>query len=230
MLKLSLPKKSPKWYNKIMLIQISRLIGAPILSLQDSGAIATIASAIVDPDTLKIIAFRVYGATNDEGGNILDVASIREYSNLGIVIDSRDEFISDSDVVKIENVINLNFNLIGLKVETKKGSKLGKVISYTVTDDNFSVQQLIVKRPAIKSFLDPELTIPRAEIVEITDYKVIVKDEEKVIKERAMKEDFVPNFVNPFRKSEPAHSSTKLEDDSVTNSRTNSKSNPCRTR
>ena len=96
----------------------------------------------------------------------------------------------------------LNFNLIGLKVETKKGSKLGKVSDYTVTDDNFSVQQIIVKRPLIKSFVDPELTIPRKEIVEITDYKIIVKDEEKVIRARAEKEDFIPNFVNPFRKNE----------------------------
>ena len=54
----------------------------------------------------------------------------------------------------------------------------------------------------MKSLMDPELTIPRKEIIEVTDYKVIVKDEEKVIKEKAEKEDFIPNFVNPFRKSE----------------------------
>ena len=142
-------------------------------------------------------------------GNILDAKSVREYSNIGLVIDSADELVSDTDVVKIKEVLELNFNLIGLKVETKKGSKLGKIIDFTVAEDNFSVQQLIVKRPAIKSFLDSELVIPRAEITEVTDYKVIVKDEEKIIKERAMKEDFVPNFVNPFRKTEPARSSTK---------------------
>ena len=112
--------------------------------------------------------------------------------------------------------MELNFNVVGLKVETKKGSKLGKVTDFTVTSDNFSVQQIIVKRPAIKSFLDPELIIPRAEIVEITDYKIIVRDEEKVIKERALKEDFVPNFVNPFRKTEvPAGSHAELDDSTI---------------
>ena len=188
----------------------------PILSVQDSGPIGSVATTIVDPDSLKIIAFRTYGAVSSEGGNILDARSVREYSKLGLVIDSADELILDTDVVKIKKVLELNFDLLGLKVETKKGTKLGKVIDFTVTDDNFSVQQLIVKRPTIKSFLDPELTIPRAEIVEVTDYKIIVKDEEKTIKERAMKEDFIPNFVNPFRKPEPAHSSTEIEDDSIT--------------
>lgn len=183
----------------------------PILSVQDSGKIGTIANTIIDPDSLKIIALRIHGATNSEGGNILDIQSVREYSNLGLVIDSTDELVKDDDIVKISKVLELNFNLIGLKVETKKGSKLGKVLDFTVSEDNFSVAQIIVKRPAIKSFLDSELTIPRAEIVEITDYKIIVRDEEKVIKERALKEDFVPNFVNPFRKTEQAPAPNHIE-------------------
>jgi len=132
----------------------------------------------------------------------LDASSIREYSRYGMVIDSIDELVEPDDVIKIANVLKLNFNLVGLKVETKKGSKLGKVSDYIVTNDNFTVQQIIVKRPLIKSFMDPELTIPRKEIVEVTDYKIIIKDEEKVIKEKAEKEEFIPNFVNPFRKSE----------------------------
>lgn len=201
-----------------MLIPNSQLINLPVLSMQDSGRIGSLVNTIIDPDSLKIIAFRVHGAVGEGGGNLLDARSIREYSSYGVVIDSRDELIADSDVVKIKNVLELNFSLIGLKVETKKGSKLGKVIDFTVTEDNFSVQQIIVKRPTIKSFLDPELTIPRSEIVEVTDYKIIVRDEEKVIKERALKEDFVPNFVNPFRKTEqsapaPSHIKTPAEED-----------------
>lgn len=187
-----------------MLIYNSRLLNMPILSVQDSGKIGTISNTIVDPDTLKIVAFRVKGAIGSDGGNILDANSIREYSEFGLVIDSTDELVKDDDIVKIKNVLELNFSLIDLKVETKKGSKLGKIIDFTVTEDNFSVQQIIVKRPTVKSFWDSELIVPRSEIVEITDYKVIVRDEEKVIKERALKEDFVPNFVNPFRKTEQA--------------------------
>ena len=202
-----------------MLVLNSKLMASPVLSVQDSGRVGTLSFPIVDPDSLKIIAFRVHGATNSEGGNILDVRSIREYSNFGTVIDDVGELVSGSDVIKIEKVLKLNFDLIGMKVETRKGSKLGRIIDFAVTSDNFSVQQIIVKRPALKSFLDPELTIPRSEIVEITDDKIIVKDEEKTIKERAMNEDFVPNFVNPFRKTEPAHSSAEVKDDSDTSSR-----------
>ena len=186
-----------------MLVAASRLIGTPVLSMQATGQIASIGSPIIDPTSLKIIAFRLTGPlVNKAAANILDVSSIREYSRYGMVIDSIDELVEPDDVVKISEILKLNFVLNDLKVETKKGSKLGKVSDYIVTDDNFSVQQIIVKRPLIKGFIDPELTIPRKEIVEINDYKIIVKDEEKIIKEKVEKEEFIPNFVNPFRKSE----------------------------
>lgn len=183
-----------------MLISSTRLIGTPILSMQAGGVVTYIKEPIVDPDNLKIIAFRLEGGVVSRSNtNVLDVSSIREYSKYGMVIDSADELVDPEDVVKIAKILELNFNLIGLKAETKKGSKLGKVSDYTLDSDSFIIQQIIVKRPIIKSFIDPELTIHRKEIVEITDYKVIIKDEEKKLKEKAEKEDFVPNFVNPFR-------------------------------
>lgn len=190
----------------------SRLIGAPILSVQAGGAIAAVTVPVVNPDNLKIIALQLEGPIINASNYILDTASVREYSHLGMVIDDADELVGPEDVVKIKDVLALNFSLIGLKVETKKGSKLGKVLDYTFTDNDFVVQQIIVKRPTIKAFIDPELTISRKEIVEITDYKIIVKDEEKVLKARAEKEDFIPNFVNPFREKQPGFAPTDYKE------------------
>ena len=170
-----------------MLVSGNRLIGTPILSMQAAGQIASISSIIVDPNTLKILAFHLSGPlVNHAKANLIDVKSIREYSRFGCIIDSADELIEPEDVIKIKEILDLNFDLIGLKVETKKGSKLGKVSDFTVTTEDFMVQQIIVKRPIMKALIDPELTIPRREIVEITDYKIIVKDEEKTIKEKSI--------------------------------------------
>lgn len=192
-----------------MLVYASKLIGTPIFSVQAGGAITNVSSAIIDPNDLKIIGLKV----NAPGG-ILDVNSIREYSQYGIVIDSDDEIVTPDDIIKIKDILALNFELVGLKVETKKGTKLGKIIGFSFNSDDFMVQQIIVKRPTIKSFVDPELTIHRREIVEIDDYKVVVKDEEKVIKARSEKEDFVPNFVNPFREKRPGFAPADTEEKS----------------
>ena len=185
-----------------MLVSATKLIGYPVLSLHVGGAIAWAGEQIVDPETLKIVAMRAEGplVKNDpEAGEWLETRDVREFSELGMVVDGMDVFVNAEDVIKLEKLLSLQFYLIGLKVETKKKSKLGKVIDYTVDTNDFSVRQLIVKRPVMKSLVDPELVIPRKEIIEVNDYKIIVKDEEEKIKKTLAKEEFIPNFVNPFR-------------------------------
>lgn len=200
-----------------MLIYATKLIGTIVLSVQAGGPIAQIIDLIVDPNSLKIIAFKLSGPSVSAINNILDISSIREHSDYGMVVDDIDELIGVDDVVRISNVAKLNFGLFNLKVKTKKGSRIGKVIDYTVDADSLMVQQIVVKRPTLKSFLDPELVISRKEIVEVNDYEIIVRDEEKVLKARAEKEDFIPNFVNPFRSHEqdfaPADNQTPADKD-----------------
>lgn len=194
-----------------MLVTSSRFIGTTVYSLQTGAPIGAISEPIIDPDKLKIVALKLTGPLIQHA-NILDINSIREYSDIGLIIDSIEELSAPEDIVKIEKLLSLNFNLIGLKVETKKGSKLGKVSDYTFMSDNYIIQQIIVKRPTIKAFIDPELTIHRREIAEVNDYKIIVKDEEKTIKARSENEDFIPNFVNPFRNKEPDYAPADAEE------------------
>ena len=117
-----------------------------------------------------------------------------------MIIDSTDELVNPGDVIRLDEIMNLHFDVVGLKAVTKRGTKLGKVKDFTVTTDDFKLMQIIVERPPLKALLDPELVIGRSEITEVTDYKIIFKDEEEKIRKKAVKEDFIPNFVNPFRK------------------------------
>lgn len=200
-----------------MLVNASRLLNYPVLSLHIGGPIAWVDAEVVDPEKLKIVAFYVGGpiVKNDpEVGEILESRDVREFSNIGMIVDSEEVFVNQGDVAKLDKILSLNFSLMGLKVETKKGSKLGKIIDFVVDTETFMVHQLIVKRPVMKALLDPELIIPRKEIVEVNDYKIIVKDEEDKIRKKAVKEEFIPNFVNPFR--EPDFSASRIDEDEST--------------
>ena len=184
-----------------MLINSDRLLNCPILSLHVGGAIARTTEIVVDPNELKVIAFRLEGPDIAKGaaGNYLQESRVREYSSAGMVVDSLDDFVEADDVVSLKQILDLNFSLKGMHVVTKKGTKLGKVSDYTVNTDGFVIQQLIVQRPIMKAFLDPELVIGRSEVIEISDKEIVVRDEESKIRANATREDFVPNFVNPFR-------------------------------
>ncbi|MBP5674999.1 hypothetical protein J6W91_01570 [Candidatus Saccharibacteria bacterium] len=198
-----------------MLLKSNRLIGAPVLSLHLGGPIGTATSEVVDPNNLQIIALIVNGPQTGDGenGDILEIRSIREFSNLGMIIDSIDDLVSRGDVIKLDKILELNFNVIGLSVKSKKGAKLGKVVDYTFDSKTMQIAQLIVKRPMMKSLLDPELTIPRSEIVEVNDYEIIVKDETAKPNAPVKQKDFVPNFVNPFREGKFATNEAVVEEE-----------------
>ncbi len=194
--------------KKKMLMVGSNMTNFPVLSLHVGGEVARTKRAIIDPDNLEIIAYTLDGPIihNDpEVGDILDLMDVREISDKGFIVDSADVFTSREDVVKLDEIMSLEFDLVGLKVVDQKGKKMGKIIDYTIDSGSFMVYQLIVQRPVMNSFLDPQLTINRSQIVEIDDFKVVIKNSTSQIKVKKTKtaekeEEFVPNFVNPFRK------------------------------
>lgn len=204
-----------------MLLIGSKMIGMPVLSLHVGGAIASTNEAIIDPENLRVIAYGLEGPIikNDpEVGDILSVDDVREVSATGLIVDSADRFVTREDVIHLDEVMNLGFKLVGLKVVTQDGKKIGKISDYTLDSSTFMIYQLIVQRPFMSSLIDPELTINRSQIVEIDDFKVTIKHDKaqvkvsKTKKKANVEEEFVPNFTNPFRK--PAYT----DEDSIDSS------------
>jgi len=196
-----------------MLIEGSKLLNYPILSLHTASKIAEVKALIIDPNFLKVVAFEINVASSKQC-LFLETASVREFSKMGMIVDSDEEFVEQGDVIKLKEMIELGFTLENMKVLSKKKTMLGRVEDFIVTTDDFRVMQLIIKRPIYKSLIDPELVIGRSEIHEINDTEIIVKSEESTIMKKSGALDFVPNFVNPFKDgkyiaSENNNSSTK---------------------
>ena len=201
-----------------MLMVGSKLLKYPVLSLHVGGEIAQTLEPIIDPDGLKIIGYTLTGPLlrKDDAGDILDIRSIREFIPRGMIVDSSDEFTRRDEVIRMDKVMSLNFKLVGLKVVTEDGKNLGKITDYTVDTESFMVYQLIVHRPALKSFLDPELTINRSQITEVDDYKVTIKHDKEKIKAEEKTKEFTPNFVNPFREPQFSQIDSQSPDGSDT--------------
>ncbi len=196
-----------------MLIEGSKLLNYPILSLHTASKIAEVKALIIDPNFLKVVAFEINVASSKQR-LFLETASVREFSKMGMIVDSDEEFVEQGDVIKLKEMIELGFTLENMKVLSKKKTMLGRVEDFMVTTDDFRVMQLIIKRPIYKSLIDPELVIGRSEIHEINDTEIIVKSDESTIIKKSGALDFVPNFVNPFKDgkyiaSENNNSSTK---------------------
>ncbi len=124
-----------------------------------------------------------------------------------MIIDSIDELVEEEEVINIKNILELNFSLVGLKVQTKKGEKLGKVADFSVEPESWQIQQIIVQRPWLKSFLDPELIISRQRIANVDDYTITITDEHEKPKAKAKANPDLVNFINPFREPDFASES-----------------------
>lgn len=181
-----------------MMLLGSTLDGAPIMGLRTGGEIAKTGRAVIDSASLTVLAYEVEDHHLDSEVRLLRIADIRELSDLGFIIDSIDELVQPEDVIKLNDIYELNFHVIGMNVTDEKKRKLGKVIDFTLETGNFVIQQLTVRRPLFRSLNDTELLIHRSQIIEINNDAIVVHSEAKV-PEKALNE-VVGSYVNPFRK------------------------------
>lgn len=181
-----------------MLIEGSKLLKYPILSLHTASRIAEVKGLVIDPNFLKVVAFEI-SAVSSRQSLFLEASSVREFSKMGMIVDSDEEFVEKDDVIKLKVTVDLGFSLDNMKVISKKKAMLGRIEDFIINTEDFQIMQLIVKRPIYKALIDPELVIGRSDIHEINDSEIIVKSEEGTIMKKSGTLDFVPNFVNPFK-------------------------------
>lgn len=182
-----------------MILLGSSLIKAPVVSIQTGAVIAEISRAIVDPAKLTIEAYAVKGQLVPKGQAYIRAADIREISDIGAIIDSADEIVYPNDVIKIDELEKLKFNIIGMRVTDEKHRRLGKVADYTIDIGSLYIQQLTVKRPLMRSLGDTELLVHRTQIIEINNSAIVVHS--KATAPEPQRSEAIGSYVNPFRKA-----------------------------
>lgn len=178
------------------------------MGLQTGKELARTSVAVINPHNLTIIAFRVAGPHLDHDPSYLRCADIREMGNLGMIVDSSDEFLEPDDIISDKAIYDINFELEGKHVIDENRQKIGKVIDYVIDIDSFVIEQLLVKRPLLKSFNDDELLVHRGQIVEVTDENIVIKSGKLTGKRQTAASR---HYVNPFRQTTPQPESTKTK-------------------
>jgi uncharacterized protein YrrD len=186
-----------------MLVLGSRLNGTPVMSLQTGTRLAQTGTPLINPANLKIVAFELEGPLLTEKPSFLRVADIREVSGIGMIIDSSDELIGLDDVIKIKELHERSFKLVGMNVIDEHKRKLGKVDNYTVETGSYVIQQLDVKHGIIRGLTNTGSLIHRSQITEINDNAIIVKSAAKKIAVQPVIEATRHDYVNPFRQPSP---------------------------
>lgn len=192
-----------------MLIPISRFISAPVLSLQTGMPLARISEPIINFRKLRVVAFRVIGARLSHAESVLHSEDIREFGEIGAIVDSDDSLMSLDGLVRLQEIISYDFHMIGLKVITQSGIVLGKIASYGLDLDTYDIMQIYVQPNFPKNITMTGATINRSQIVAVNSKRVLVEDAKIDQKLKDNAESSTNQFVNPFRSQpQPKTSST----------------------
>lgn len=179
------------------------------MSLQTGTRLAVTKKPVIDPSNLKIMAYEVEGPMLTEHPSFIRIADVRELSDIGMIIDSNDEFIGVKDVVAVQKIYELEFKLLGITVIDEAKHKLGKVVDYSLDTGSFVIQQLNVKPGLIKSLSDTELLIHRSQIIEISNYAIIVRTTAKKLEPITKPNQL--SYMNPFRSPTPQADSVHVD-------------------
>lgn len=193
-----------------MMLLGSTLLNTAVMSIQTGGELARTTTPIIDSANLKVLAYELEGPLLESNATtLIRLADVRELSDIGLIVDSSDEFVRPEDVIALNEVYSRHFRLIGMNVTDERRQKLGKVVDFTVETGSYFIQQLTVRRPLLKSLNDTELLVHRSQIIEINDSAIVVHSEAKVPEPEL--HEVIGSYVNPFRKPESTTESSQRD-------------------
>ncbi len=158
------------------MLQLSAsLLNKSVLSLRTGTAIATITAPIINPDNLKIEGFYCEDRF-DKRQLVLLYQDIRDILAKGYVVNDHDVLVEPEELVRLQKVMETNFDLIGKHVVTLSKQKVGKVSDYAAETSTMYVQKIYVAQSILKSLTGGSLSIDRSQINEITPKRIIIDD------------------------------------------------------
>ncbi|MDQ5943815.1 MAG: PRC-barrel protein [Patescibacteria group bacterium] len=153
----------------------SDLLEKPVVGVQNAEILGTITGFIVRPDDFKIAVCIVTPLVSKSKLYLLP-SDIRLVNNNKIIIDSHQKLSEFEDLVRYQHDITNNYSVIGNKVETTTGKKLGRVKDFIFDPAHFYISKLYVRPRIFKTFLVTNLLIDRADVIDVKKNTIIVKD------------------------------------------------------
>lgn len=158
------------------MLQLSAsLLNKGVLSLRTGAPVAEITAAIINPNNLKIEGFYCEDRF-DKKTLVLLYQDIRDIMPKGYVVNDHDVLAEPGELVRLQKVLDIGFELIGKQVVTVDKQKVGKVSDYAADTTTMYIQKIYVAQSILKSFTGGSLSIDRNQINEITPKRIIINE------------------------------------------------------
>ena len=158
-----------------MLRFIGEYVNTPVMGIRGGRRLSLTLEPIINPHKLSVYGF--YCEDRASGiDKILLAEDIREFSDVGIIIDSEDNLTDPSDLVRDEDIIDMRFEIISKRLVSQSGKKLGRVEDYAIDDISYRIEKIYGKPLALKTLSTNDYIIGRRQIASVNQDEIIVKD------------------------------------------------------
>jgi len=159
-----------------MLILASQIHDAPILSILNGHPVATAGKMLINADKLEVAALFCKSPGWRGYDHVLLLRDIREYSHSGIIIDSLEDIEDIGEIIRLGDIVERDYQVVGKPVVTESGHKLGKAEDYSVDSGNNLIQKIYIRPSLLKNLMVNNIVIDRTNIIKAEDDKITVSD------------------------------------------------------
>lgn len=153
----------------------TEIIGATVFSVHTGNRIGEVTGLLVRHKDFKIELLVVKTPEIEKSLYLLS-SDIRAYDNNKIIIDSYQELSEADDLLRHQVLIKEDSKLFNSKVETHSGKYLGKVKDYSLDTNHFFINKIYITANWPLRLLHERLIVDRADIIEVNNKKIIVRD------------------------------------------------------
>lgn len=158
------------------MLQLSQAIARrPVMSLRNSMQVGTALQPIINPNNLKIEGWYCQDRFSKKQLILLSM-EVRDILPQGIVVNDHEALSDPQELVRLQDILKLKFELLGKLVVSASKKSIGKVSDYAVEMESLYILKLYVTPPLLKSFSAGPLVVDRNQIIEITSKKIVIQD------------------------------------------------------
>jgi sporulation protein YlmC with PRC-barrel domain len=154
----------------------SKLIGLPILSLQNAEAITQVKGLVMEIKSLEVIALTCEPRPQLAKQPVLLMRDVRQVAIDCLLVNAAEDLVEAEDIVRLAPLLERDFQPQGLRVVTDMKRRVGRVEDYTINLQTYHLQKLYVRRSVLHSWMGASLIIDRAQIIEVSEREIIVRD------------------------------------------------------
>jgi len=150
----------------------ARQLGATKVRNLDGKFLCRLRSAIIEPTNGQVLGF----TSSRLGANIISPHDICSWDKKTMVLGNNYEFHHPSEIIRLERLLKEgNHHLIGKKVRTEAGQKIGKVTDFSINQHLKVLSSITTHKTFFFFFHFDKRLIHQKNILEIKPKEIIVK-------------------------------------------------------